>query len=260
MTSHCDFDEQVTVWKGEQAQRPDMIVNLPGGGVIVVDAKVAIDAYLDAIDGEAERDLHLKRHASQVEAHVRKLAEKRYWEQFHRTPNVVVMFMPLESALVAAMDLRPQLQADAMAQQVLIATPTLLVALLRAVAYGWQKEDVARNAQRIARTGHELYERVAKFVEDMDKVGRGLTTASKAYNEAVGALQGRVLPSARKFKDLNATGAPEIDAPAPVEIETRDIVAPELNILPFATNDQAPIVEAEMKLPPGTPTGASITV
>jgi DNA recombination protein RmuC len=232
MTNHCDFDEQVTVWTGEQSQRPDMIVNLPGGGVIVVDSKVALDAYLDGIQPGAERDGHLKRHASQVEDHCRKLAQKKYWDQFSRAPKLVVMFMPLESALVAALEIKPELHANVMQQHVLIATPTLLVALLRAVAYGWQQEDVAANARDIADIGRDLYERIAKFVESYEKVGKALTTATTAYNASIGTLESRVLSSARKLKDRGATMEPDIETPSPLEIETRPVVSQELRSLP----------------------------
>lgn len=232
MTAHCDFQEQVQTDDPTTRDRPDMIVRLPGGGVIVVDSKVALEAYLDAIQPGADRDAQMRRHADHVQTHCDRLAHKRYWEQFERTPKAVVMFMPLESALIAALEVKPNLHADAMQQHVLIATPTLLVALLRAVAYGWQQEDVAANARQIQQVGQELYDRLATFVENFEGVGRGLTTAGTAYNKAIGSLESRVLPSARKLKELHTTTADAIDSPPPIEIEVRTVTAPELKSLP----------------------------
>jgi len=232
MTAHCDFDEQVTVWSGEQSSRPDMVVNIPGGGVIVVDAKVALDGYLDALTPDADRAAQMDRHARHVETHAAALAHKRYWDHFARTPKLVVMFMPLESALVAALEVRPELHAAALQQHVLIATPTLLIAVLRAVAYGWQQEDVAANARQIGEVGKELYERLRVFAGHFSKVGERLGGASRAYNEAVGSAERSLLAGARKLKDLHATTEADLEPPAPIEIEIRPIVAPELKPLP----------------------------
>ena len=228
MTAHCDFTEQPQTDDPDSRDRPDMIVHLPGDGVIIVDSKVAIDAYLDSLPPEADRQAALQRHAEQVETHVRKLAAKRYWKQFERTPKLVVMFMPLESALTAALEIKPDLHAAAMQDHVLIATPILVVALLRAIAYGWQQEDIAANAREIAMVGSELYERVKTFVGHFEDVGARLSKAGDCYNKAVGSLEGRVLPSARKLKELHATTQPAIGKPALVEIEPRPITAPEL--------------------------------
>ncbi|MHC5001790.1 MAG: DNA recombination protein RmuC, partial [Planctomycetota bacterium] len=238
MTEHCDFVEQPTTRDEQSVLRPDMIVHMPGGGVIVVDSKVALDAYLDALDSESPREDHLKRHARQVADHVRSLAGRRYWEQFERTPKVVVMFMPLEPALVAALQVNPDLHNDAMQQHVLIATPTLLVALLRAVAYGWQQEDVAANAREIARVGRDLYQRLATFVGNLEKVGSGIQRAANAYNTAIGSLEGRVLPSARALKSLHATTQQDIETPKQLPADVRPIVAAELK--PDATELGAP--------------------
>ena len=228
MTAHCDFTEQPPTDDPASADRPDMIVHLPGGGVIVVDAKVALDAYLDSLEPEAARPALLKRHASLVEAHFRKLAGKRYWDQFERTPKLVVMFMPMESALTAALEVEPDLHADAMRRHVLIATPTLLVALLRAVAYGWQQDDVAANARQISDAGRELYGRLGVFVRHFETVGRALDKAADAYNSAVGSLERKILPSSRRLKELHATTEKEIEAPGPIEIESRKITSSEL--------------------------------
>jgi DNA recombination protein RmuC len=228
MTTHCDFLEQPQTDDPTTRDRPDMIVRLPGEGVIVVDAKVALDAYLDALDPDADRTATLQRHAEHVTEHCRRLAGKRYWDQFERTPKLVVMFMPLESALSAALELKPDLHAEAMRQHVLIASPTLLVALLRAVAYGWQQDDLAANAREIADSGKELYERLATFVGHFESVGRAIDSAGGAYDNAVGSLERRVLPSARKLKELHATTQEEIESPRTVQIETREITAGEL--------------------------------
>ncbi len=228
MSAHCDFEEQPTVGAAGAVQRPDMVVHLPGGGEIVLDAKVALDAYLSALEDGADRAALAKRHAEQVEQHYRQLSSRRYWEQFERTPKFVVMFMPLESALVAALEVKPNLHTDAMAQHVLIATPTLLVALLRAVAYGWQQEDVARNAREIASVGKQLYERLATFAGHFERVGAALQRGSETYNRAVGSLERMVLPSARKLRELHATTEAEIEAPRKLEVEARAVVAEEL--------------------------------
>ncbi len=223
MTAHCDFDEQVTVWSGEAAQRPDMVVKMPGEGVIVVDSKVALDAYLDMLQPDADKEACLKRHAKQVESHFRGLARKEYWNRFERTPKIVVMFMPLEPALSAALEVKPDLHAEAMRNHVLIATPTLLVALLRAVAYGWQQESVSANAREIAEVGRELYDRVEVFVGHFGKVGKALKSGHEAYNRAVGSLDSRVLTSAKKLRELDATTEKEIEAPDVLEIEVREV-------------------------------------
>ncbi|MDY7110530.1 MAG: DNA recombination protein RmuC [Planctomycetota bacterium] len=238
MSRYCDFREQVQTDDPSTRDRPDMIVHLPGEGVIVVDSKVALDAYLDSLQPDADRETLLRTHAGQVEAHYRKLSSKRYWEQFDRTPKLVVMFMPLESALVAALEIRPHLHSDAMTNHVLIATPTLLVALLRAIAYGWQQEDIAANARQISETGRELYDRLATFAGHFEKIGKGLGRATDAYNSAVGSLERMVLPSSRRLKELHATTSEDIAAPNQIEIETRRITADEL--LPAADETDAP--------------------
>ena len=227
MTEHCDFTEQPQTDDQETRDRPDMIVHMPGRGVIVVDSKVALDAYLDALRA-GDVATAMQRHADQVETHYRKLAAKRYWDQFEHTPKLVVMFMPMESALVAALDVKPDLHADAMANHVLIATPTLLVALLRAVAYGWQQEDLAANARKIANTGSELYSRLRKFVEHFTAIGRSIDSAGKSFDEAVGSLESRLLPAARELRDLHATTEDPIEKPSNLQIETRQVSATEL--------------------------------
>jgi DNA recombination protein RmuC len=234
MTRYCDFSEQVQTDDVGTRDRPDMTVNLPGGGVIVVDSKVAIDAYLDALEPDADREAAMARHAAQVETHVRRLSAKEYWAQFERTPGVVVMFMPLESALVAALEVKPDLHATAMEKRVLIATPTLLVALLRAIAYGWQQEDIAANAREIADVGRQLYDRIRSLTQHVQNVGRTLRQTVDHYNKAVGSLERMLLPSARRLKDLGAASQQaDVEAPSPLEGEPREVVVAE--VLPGGT-------------------------
>lgn len=232
MTEHCDFREQVQTDDPNTRDRPDMIVRLPGDAVIVVDAKVSLDAYLNSIQPDADRAAELQRHARQVESHVRGLASKSYWNQFERTPKLVVMFMPLESALTAALEVKPDMHAGAMEQHVLIATPTLLVAMLRAIAYGWQQEAIAENARHIADAGRELYDRLATFVGHFEKIGTNLRRSSEAYNSAVGSLERNLLPGARRLRELRATNENDINPPSPVEIDVRNVTAEELRTLP----------------------------
>jgi DNA recombination protein RmuC len=207
-----------------------MVVNLPGGGTIVVDSKVALDAYLDAIecDDDARRRDLMARHAIAIETHVKGLADKRYWKQFERTPKVVVMFLPIESGFTAALEQKPELQMKAMESHVLIATPTLLVGLLRSIAFGWQQEDVAANAREIQKAGAAVYDHLAKFAGHFAKVGERLRQGTEAYNRAVGSLETRLLPAARKIKAMGATRADDLPEPAGVEIETRSVVKEEL--------------------------------
>ncbi len=228
MTAYCDFEEQVTVAGEDGMLRPDMVVRLPGGGRIVVDSKVALDAYLEAIEPGMDRESALERHADQVESHVKRLSQKRYWEEMERSPRLVVMFMPLESALVAALERRPQLQESAMRADVLLCTPILLVALLRAIAYGWRQEDVSRNAAEIQKAGAELYERLATFVKHFEAMGDSLKAATRSYNAGVGSLESRLIVSARRIRELNATDKEVVETPPLIEIEPRGISASEL--------------------------------
>ena len=231
MSEHCDFVEQVTAdGEGDSKVRPDMIVKLPGEGIIVVDSKVALDAYLDALetDDDKHRRELMARHASAVETHVKGLADKKYWNQFERTPKVVVMFMPIESGLAAALEQKPDLQMKAMQSHVLIVTPTLLVGLLRSIGYGWQQEDVAANAREIAKAGAALYDRLAKFTQHFTKLGERLKQGTESYNRAVGSLESSILPAARKMKSLGTTKSDGIEQPPLVEIEPRSVMKGEL--------------------------------
>ena len=229
MAEHCDYAEQVTVETEGGRLRPDMVVNLPGGRAIVVDAKVPLAAYLEAIGAatEDQRQGAMSRHARQVRDHMGALAAKAYWEQFTTAPELVVMFIPGESFVGAAAQADPALIEDGMARKVVVATPTTLVALLRAIAYGWRQEQVAANAEGIRKLGGELYDRLRTLAGHFDSVGTALGRAVNAYNAFVGSMETRVLPSARRFRDLGAATGEEIAPLIVVEQAPRQPDAPE---------------------------------
>ena len=233
MLKHCDFAEQHSYVGDESTLRPDMVVNLPGGKCVVVDAKSPLQGVLDAYQArdEAERERHLRDHARLLRKHVKALAEKAYWARLDTTPDMVVMFLPGESLLGAALEADPALLQDAMAQRVLIATPTTLLALLHSVAYGWQQERVAESAQAISELGRELYGRLVKLSTLMGTLGTRLNGAVRAYNETVGSYEARVLPGARRFADHGAVSEgrelPELE---PVTVSARAVHAAELQL------------------------------
>jgi DNA recombination protein RmuC len=229
MSEHCDFTEQETLTGGTGRQRPDMIVNLPGDRRIAVDAKVPLQAFLDASSAATEelRREQLARHGQYVRAHMNQLAARNYWEQFEAAPEMVVLFLPGESFFAAALEQDRTLIEDGMEKRVVLATPTTLIALLRAVAYGWRQEQVARNAQEISELGRQLYDRIRTFVGHFEGVGSALHRSIENYNKAVGSLDSRVLPSARRFKELGAAPGDEITDVEPVDETPRALAAPD---------------------------------
>ena len=232
MLEHCDFDEQVSTLTDEGRLRPDMIVHVPGGGEIVVDAKVPLEAFLQLIDADddASRATFQAAHARQLRTHVDQLAKKEYWKQFAQSPQQVVAFIPGDQLLSAAYESDPTLQEHAMANGVLLTTPTMLIALLRTVAFGWRQESLAENAREVQRLGAELYERLRTMSSHMQRLQRSLTASVSAYNDAVGSLESRVLVSARRFPALGVVGLETDEIPdlPPVEAAPRLLQALEL--------------------------------
>jgi DNA recombination protein RmuC len=227
MVSHCDLVEQSTIQTGEGTLRPDMLVRLPGGKLVVVDSKVPLDAYLSALEatGEDDRELHTARHARQTREHIAKLASKGYQRQFDSTPEFVVMFVPSDGIYQAALAQDPALIEYGVQQQVLMATPTTLIGLLWAVHYGWRQELIAQSAREIADSARELHSRLGRFVEPFAKVGRQLDSAVGAYNEAIGSFEHRVIPQVRKIEQAGAASERKVLAPDAVEITARAITA-----------------------------------
>jgi DNA recombination protein RmuC len=231
MTEHVDFDLEHTIQGESGALRPDVIVRLPGGKTIVVDAKTPLEGYLSAVEAkdEAARDAFLSDHARHVASHVRSLSSKEYWSRLQGTPDFVVMFVPGEAFFSAAIENDPSLFEQALRQRVLISTPTTFIALVKAIAYGWQQEKLTESAQAVAGVARDLYDRVKVFGEHMAGVGNSLRKAVEKYNSAVGSLEGRVLPAARRFEALGVTPAGmSIKEVRPIELEPREVQAAEL--------------------------------
>lgn len=229
LVSRCDFAEQVSVRNDDGLLRPDLVVNLAGGKSVVVDSKVPLDAFLDATgaDSDEERDAHLTRHARQLRQHVDALGAKAYWRALPATPEFVVLFVPGESFLSAALEAEPTLLEYAAGRQVVLATPTTLIALLRTVAYAWTQEALADKARDIHELGRELYERIGVMGGHLDRLGKALTNAVGSYNKAIGSLETRVLVSARKFAEMEVSSQ-ELNSPAPVADAARPMTAAEL--------------------------------
>jgi DNA recombination protein RmuC len=230
MLDYCDFETQPHVTRAEGSLRPDLVVRMPGGAQVVVDAKTPLHAYLDARSAtdDEKRAAHLDAHARQVREHVNQLSAKNYWSQFQRAPDFVVMFLPGEAFFGAALDRDPALIEDAWQRKVIVASPTTLIALLRAVAYGWRQEQLAENAQRISEQGRELHERLSTMLRHFQDLGRALARSVTSYNELLGSLKGRVLPGARRFRELGATSQPELAEPEPIDLAVRSALDDDL--------------------------------
>jgi DNA recombination protein RmuC len=229
MVAHCDFSEQVHLTGADGPQRPDVVVHLAGGKSVVVDAKVPLAAYLDALatDDPDEQGAHLAQHARQVRSHIDQLATKSYWRALDDSPEFVVLFLPAESFLSAALEAEPGLLEHAAARNVVLATPTTLIALLRTVAHGWTTETLAERTREIHELGRDLYSRLGVVGRHLDKLGRSLKGSVDAYNNAVGSLETRVFVTARHFADV-ADLDEELPGPRPVEDVPRALTAAEL--------------------------------
>jgi len=231
MAEHCDFEEKPTTATEDGSRLiPDLVVRLPGDAAIVIDAKVPIDAYLSAAEAktDADRQIKLGAHLRQVKEHIRVLGAKEYWRQFQTSPEFVVMFLPLEPLLAAALEQDATLLEQASSLRVIPATPLTLLALLKAVALGWRQDRVARNAEEIQRIGSDLYERLRVMVGHLQLVGKNIQNAGDAYDRFIGSLEQKVLPSARRFRDLGVQAAEELEAPEQLRLSVRAVTRPEL--------------------------------
>ncbi len=213
MSSYCDFTEQESVSTEDGRLRPDMIVKLPAGREVVVDSKVSLIGYMEALEAktDAEREAALLRHAAQINQHISKLSAKEYWDQFPLAPEFVVLFIPNDSFLAAAAEKDPDLIESALTKKVVIATPTTFIALLKAISFGWRQEMLAENAEKISALGQEISDRVATIVEHINNVGKSLRKAVESYNDATASFETRLLSSARKFKELGSGGKKDIE-------------------------------------------------
>jgi DNA recombination protein RmuC len=230
MVDHCDFVEQASIDTADGKLRPDVTVRLPGGKVIIVDAKAPLQAYLDAMEAtdDATREAKLRDHARQVRDHITKLSAKSYWGQFAETPELVVMFLPGETFFSAALQYDPGLIEYGVEQKVIPSSPTTLIALLRSVAYGWQQDRIARNAEEISALGRELYDRVRVFAGHYADTRKHLQKSVDAFNASVGSLERNVLPQARRFRTLGATTAAELADVGTIDTVLRALESPEI--------------------------------
>jgi DNA recombination protein RmuC len=219
MVEYCDFVEQEQVMEDGKASRPDMIVRMPDKRELIVDAKTPLDAYLSAIEAQdsTKREQYLVQHARNVRKRVDELSKKAYWSQFKNSPDYVVLFIPGEQFLTAALEQDGKLLEDALQNRVVLATPTTIIALLRAVAFGWRQMAVTENAEKIQELGEQLYKRVSTFVEHLTRVGKNLNSSVNAYNQAIGSLERQVLPGARKFEELGIQSRKQLGEPQSLE-------------------------------------------
>ena len=247
MLQYCDFTEQETLASEDGRIRPDLIVRLPGNRTIVVDAKVPFDAFYESISttDDAVRIERLKDHARLVRAHIGALSKKSYWETVQPTPEFVLMFLPGENFYSAALEHDPKLIEDGVNQGVIIATPTTLIALLKAVSYGWRQEQMAANAQEVSRLGKDLYDRLRTFTNHFADIGRGLDRALESYNKGVGSLEARVLVTARKFKERGAIAGEEIEILEPIDKAARGLSLDEGGLFPELVAPAEPAEEED---------------
>lgn len=226
MLNHCDFEEQVHYADQQAGSRPDLVVRMPGGRTLVVDAKAPLNAYLDAVDADDEqRRVLMHKHAQTVGNHIRQLSAKRYWQQLTPTPEFVVLFLPGENFFSGALEADPTLIEQGVHHQVILATPTTLISLLRAVAHGWRQEQLAEGAKQVSALGKELYTRLRVFAQHMNAVGKHLGQSVEAYNQSAASLESRVLVSARRFTQLGISTAKELDEPTVITAAPRRMAA-----------------------------------
>jgi DNA recombination protein RmuC len=225
MVEHCDFEEQVARRDDEVLKIPDMVIHLPNKEQIVVDAKTPLKSYMDSLEAktEEEKQQALKNHAQNLKKHVQELSQKSYWDQFEYSPSFVVLYLPGDHLYNAALEKTPGIVDEAMAQGVIIATPSTLLALLKSASFGWRQETLAESAEEIRDLGKELYDRLATFISHLKSLETNLGRSVKSYNDAVGSLETRILPSARKFEALGIQGKKEIETVKPVETALREL-------------------------------------